>query len=296
MRDKRIDAAIAGVNKMYGHGAILAMGDDPKLEIPVQPTGLRELDNALGIGGLPKGRIIEIFGREGVGKSTMLLKLLGEAQGSEPSRAVLYVDAEHALDLRYATECGVNVYNMLVSQPDCGEQALEIVDHCIRSGAFGLIGIDSVAALAPRVEIEGDMGDNAAGLRARLMSQALRKLTAAAARNETTVVFVNQLRPKVGVTFGNPETTTGGQALKFYSSMRIELRKTVAIVRGDKAVGHRVDAKVVKNKFAPPYRTAALTLIYDHGFLELCECVVPEMSTSNGWAVASCLVCGGVAR
>ena len=265
---RELDAAMAQVTKMYGAGAVLRMGESPFLDIKVIPTGLAGLDDALGIGGVPVGRIIEIFGREGVGKTTLGLHLMAAAQRDPSAGAVLYVDAEHALDVGYAATIGVDVGKMLVSQPDNGEQALEIVDICVRSGAMSLIVVDSVAALTPRSEIEGEMGDASGGLQARLMSQAMRKLTGAAARNGTTVVFINQVRDKIGMTFGNPETTPGGQALKFYSSARISLHKRGLTKVGDGVVGQLVELRVVKNKFAPPFRTTTLPLMFNKGFVD----------------------------
>ena len=251
-RDKALEAAIAQIDKQFGKGAIMQLGEMANMEVDSIPTGSIALDLALGIGGVPRGRIIEIYGPESSGKTTLAQHILAEAQ--RMGGVVAYVDAEHALDPGYAAKCGINVDEMLISQPDTGEQALEIVDVLVRSGAVDAIVIDSVAALVPRAEIEGDMGDSHVGLQARLMSQALRKLTAAISRSNSMVIFINQLREKIGVMFGNPETTTGGKALKFYASVRLDIRRIDQIKQGNEVVGGRVKVKVVKNKVAPPFR------------------------------------------
>ena len=290
-----LDRAVARVNKTYGPGSVVQMGDDPALDPTAIQTSLPSLNGALGIGGLGRGRIIEIFGPEASGKTSLALEIIAAAQQSDDRRATALIDAEHALDVAYARNVGVRVEDLLVSQPDSGEQALEIADVLIRSGSVQLIVVDSVAALVPRAEIEGDMGDLHAGLHARLMSQAMRKLCAAAARNKCTVVFTNQLRLKVGVTFGSPETTTGGNALKFYASVRIDLRR-ISVQKGaeEKVVSQRTRVRVVKNKLAPPFRQIELSIVFGHGFVDNCECVAPNMSTSAGWLVETCLACGGL--
>jgi len=252
-REKALELAIDQIVKRFGKGSIMKMGESV-LPVDAVPSGSLALDLALGIGGIPKGRITEIFGPESSGKTTLAQHIIAEAQ--RQGGVVAYVDAEHALDPTYAANCGVNVDELLISQPDTGEQALEITEALVRSGAVDVIVIDSVAALVPRAEIEGDMGEAQIGLQARLMSQALRKLAAAIGRSGTAVVFLNQLREKIGIVFGNPEVTPGGRALKFYSSARIELRRIETIKQGDKAIGNRVRARVVKNKVAPPFRTA----------------------------------------
>ena len=280
---KALESAIAHIEKQFGKGTVMRMTSGPAAQVDTVSTGSLKLDIALGIGGLPRGRVVEIFGPESSGKTTLTLSAIAQAQSKGLQCA--FIDAEHALDAQYAQKLGVNLQDLLLSQPDNGEQALEIVDALVRSGAVDMIVVDSVAALTPKAEIEGEMGDSLPGLQARLMSQALRKLTASTQQNQVLVVFINQIRMKIGVMFGNPETTTGGNALKFYASVRLDIRRTGSVKEGDNVVGSETKVKVVKNKMAAPFRMAEFEIVYGEGINRPAE--VLELAVEHKFAEKS---------
>ncbi len=285
-KNKAVESAITQIERQFGKGSIMKLGDGTVIAVPSISTGSIALDKALGIGGIPRGRVTEIFGQESSGKTTLALHTVAEAQ--QKGGIAAFIDAEHALDITYAKKLGVNSDELLVAQPDTGEQALEITDMLVRSGAIDIVVIDSVAALVPKAEIEGDMGDSHMGLQARLMSQALRKLTGIIGKTNTSIVFINQIREKIGVFFGNPETTTGGNALKFYSSVRIDIRRSSAIKEGQEMIGNRVKVKVVKNKMSPPFKNVEFDVMYGKGISktgELLDIGVEEkiIEKSGAW-------------
>jgi len=277
-RKKALSAALSQIEKQFGKGAVMRMNDGAAREVPAISTGSIALDSALGIGGLPRGRVIEIYGPESSGKTTLTLQVIAQAQ--KKGGVCAFVDAEHALDPTYAEKLGVSVDDLLVSQPDTGEQALEIADMLVRSGAVDVVVIDSVAALTPKAEIEGEMGDSHVGLQARLMSQALRKLTGNIKRTNCMVIFINQIRMKIGVTYGSPETTTGGNALKFYASVRLDIRRVGAVKKGEEIIGNQTRIKVVKNKLAPPFKVVDVDILYGQGISRLLELI--DMAAARG--------------
>lgn len=277
-RKKALTAALSQIERQFGKGAVMRMNDTAGVDVPVISTGSIALDAALGIGGLPRGRVVEIYGPESSGKTTLTLQVIAQAQ--KTGGVCAFVDAEHALDPTYAQKLGVNVDDLLVSQPDTGEQALEIADMLVRSGAVDVVVIDSVAALVPKAEIEGEMGDAHVGLQARLMSQALRKLTGNIKRTNCMVIFINQIRMKIGVSYGSPETTTGGNALKFYASVRLDIRRVGAVKKGEEIIGNQTRIKVVKNKMAPPFKVVDVDILYGEGISRLMELI--DMATTHG--------------